>query len=136
MTGFLATCPREVQAAGGDLRCRALVAVFALAVNIGFYLPDIPGEASAGIPGIDKVYHVGAFAITVWAVGRLLAPRRRFPMGWVVLAAITHAVVIEGVQGALLPHRSSDPEDVLADAVGAALGVLAWWIERRWRLRA
>ncbi|MBK0332236.1 VanZ family protein [Brachybacterium sp. MASK1Z-5] len=117
-------------------RVRVLVAGVALLANIGFYLPSVPDTGPAGPVRIDTVYHVGVFALTVWACGRLLAPARRFPIGWVVLAAAAHAVLIEVLQGALLPHRSADPDDVLADLVGIAIGVLAWTAERWIRRRA
>ncbi|MCG7310241.1 VanZ family protein [Brachybacterium sp. ACRRE] len=117
-------------------RVRVLVAGLALLANIGFYLPSVPDTGPAGPVRIDTVYHVGVFALTVWAFGRLLAPARRFPIGWVVLAAAAHAVIIEVLQGALLPHRSADPGDVLADLVGIAIGVLAWTAEQRIRRRA
>lgn len=114
---------------------RLLVAGIALLANLGFYLPSVPETGPAGPVGIDTIYHVGVFALTVWALGRLLAPQRRFPIGWVVLAAAVHAVLIEILQGALLPQRSADPADVLADLVGIAVGVLAWTVERRLRRR-
>ncbi|UEJ82705.1 VanZ family protein [Brachybacterium halotolerans subsp. kimchii] len=117
-------------------RLRVLVAGIALLANIGFYLPSVPDTGPAGPVRIDTVYHVGVFALTVWAFGRLLAPARRFPIGWVALAAAAHAVLIEVLQGALLPHRSADPGDVLADLVGIAIGVLAWTAEPRIRRRA
>lgn len=118
---------------GLDLRPdRVVVLVVALVLNIGFYLPEAPsGVGGVSFPGIDKVFHLVVFALTVWAVGRVLAPERRFPMGWVAIAGVVHAVLIEVVQGALLPHRSMDGTDVLADSIGVALGVLAWWAERR-----
>lgn len=129
----LAAVPGEVRRAGGSLPLRLAVLALALAANLGFYLPSIPAQApGAGIPGADKLVHVGVFALTVWAAGRLLAPRRRFPMGWVVLAALAHAVLVELVQ-ALLPARSPGADDVLADALGIGLGVLAWMLERRLR---
>lgn len=110
------------------------LAALALLANVGFYLPSVPspGPAVGGIPGIDGIYHVGTFALTVWAVGRLLAPSRRFPIGWVVLVAVAHGALIEAVQGAALPHRSADPGDVLADLVGIVLGLGLWCAERRW----
>lgn len=118
-----------------DLRPeRMIVLVLALVLNVGFYLPDAPsGVGGVSFPGMDKVFHLGVFALTVWAVGRVLAPERRFPMGWVAIAGLVHAVLIEVVQGALLPHRSMDGTDVLADSIGVALGVLGWWVERRVR---
>lgn len=112
---------------------RLAVLSLALVANIGFYLPrvpDLPGGGDA-LPGLDKLVHIGVFALTVWAAGRVLAPRRRFPMGWVVVAALGHALVVEIVQALFAPLRSADPDDVLADVVGIALGVLLWWLERR-----
>lgn len=105
--------------------------VLAVLLNVGFYLPSVPGEQTAGIPGLDKVYHAGVFALTVWAFGRLLAPQRRFPMGWVVIVAICHAPFIELIQAIALPDRDPDLGDVLADWAGVGIGLLAWWIERR-----
>ncbi len=37
---------------------------------------------------------------------------------------VAHAVVSEVVQATLLPLRSGDPRDALADVVGVGLGVL------------
>ena len=101
---------------------RIALVVIALAANIGFYLPKVPAAGGAGgIPGLDKVVHISVFALTVWAVGRLVAPVRRFPMGWVVLGALTHAGLIELVQS-FEPARSADPGDLLADAdIGGSL---------------
>ncbi|GAB2547695.1 VanZ family protein [Brachybacterium huguangmaarense] len=116
-----------------DLRPVALVpVVLALVLNAGFYLPRVPGAEPVGllVPMADKLVHVGVFALTVWAIGRVLAPRRRFPIGWVALGALAHAVLVEAIQGALLPGRSASPGDVVADAIGIALGVTAWWAER------
>src|SRR5699024_11050746 len=99
--------------------------------NIGFYLPRIPaGVPGAGIPGADKLTHAVVFALTVWAAGRLLAPRTRFPMGWVVIAALVHTLVSELVQGLALTGRGADIGDVLAGVVGIALGLAVWIGER------
>lgn len=70
----------------------------------------------------------GLFAATV-AHRRQPAPARRFPIGWVVVAAPVHALVVELVQHAAIPGRSGDPLDVLFDVVGIALGPL-WAGER------
>lgn len=116
-----------------DLGLMALAVV----LNIGFYLPEVPAQPAPGVdvPGFDKVFHAGAFALTVWALGRVLAPRG-LAMGVVALAALAHAVLIEALQGAALPHRSASAADVLADAAGIAAGMLAWALERRIRRRA
>src|SRR5699024_11391888 len=66
--------------------------------------------------------------------GRLLAPQKRFPMGWVVLAALAHALLIELVQLAL-PQRSTEGADVVFDVIGIALG-FGLWLGERLRRRA
>jgi VanZ family protein len=133
---FLRRIPAEIDRAGGSLPWRAGLLGLALLVNIGFYLPSLPeGTPGAGTPGLDKAVHLLVFALTVFAAGRLLAPRRRFPIGWVALVALVHAVVIELVQLVAMPDRSADVADVLFDAVGIALG-LARGAGERGRRRA
>lgn len=129
---FVSRLPDEVRRVGGALRWRVILLVVALALNVGFYLPSIPeGVPGSGVPGADKFAHVAVFALTVWAAGRVLAPRARFPMGWVVIAAFLHAVFIEVAQGLFLSAgRGADLNDVVADMVGIALGVGLWIGER------
>lgn len=75
--------------------------------------------------GADKVVHLALFAALAGTA------RWRFGGGPLVLLAVAaYAPVSELVQGALLPDRSGDPYDVLADLVGVALG---WRAARRAR---
>ncbi len=116
---------------GASLPLRLGIAVIALLANIAFYLPKVPSATpGVSIPGLDKVVHVAIFALTVWAIGRLLAPLKRFPMGWVVILAAVHAGLIELLH-TLLPNRSADPWDLVADLGGIVLGLGCWWYERR-----
>lgn len=114
---------------------RRLIALGALITNVGFYLPRVPSPGGSSALPLDKLVHALVFALTVWALGRLLAPPerypRRFPIGWVAVLAIVHAVVIEVVQSLALASRSGDVRDVVADLIGVAIGLLAWWLERR-----
>lgn len=134
IVAFLSRLPDEVRRAGGSLPLRLLVLAGALVLNVAFYLPRVPEVPGAGVPGLDKVVHVVVFAVTVWAAGRVLAPHTRFPMGWVVIAACFHAVVIEVVQGLFLEERGAEAGDVLAGVIGVALG-LGLWIGERVRQR-
>lgn len=128
---FLRRLPAQNAAAGGSLPARAAVLLLALVLNVGFYLPSLPaGTPGQGVPGVDKLVHLLVFALTVWAAGRLLAPVRRFPMGWVVLVALAHALLVELVQLLVLPQRSGDWADVLLDVLGIALGTGLWVLER------
>lgn len=128
---FIRLLPSEIRRVGGSLGRRLGLLALALLLNIGFYLPSLPeGTPGVGVPGLDKAVHLLVFALTVFAAGRVLAPRKRFPMGWVVIVVFAHAVLIELVQLAVLPARSGDPADVLFDVVGIALGVALWAGER------
>lgn len=136
IAAFLSRLPEDIRRVGGSLPLRATLLAVALVLNIGFYLPRIPASVpGSGVPGLDKVTHVAVFALTVWAAGRVLAPRTRFPMGWVVIAALLHAVLIELIQGLVLGDgRTAEAGDLLADVIGIALGLGLWIGGRRRRL--
>jgi len=98
-------------------------AVVAVIVQLAvLYAPRAPQVDAGGVP-IDKLVHALVFAVPVIALVRAGLPR-----GWVVGVMASHAVLSELVQAALLPGRSGDPGDVVADLVGVAIGVavLAW----------
>ena len=103
------------------MRSRWLLAAVVLAQLVVLYAPRAP--STGGVPGLDKVVHVLVFAV-VAAVGL----RARVPRWVVLLLTVGHAPVSELVQATLLPGRSGDPLDLLADLAGCALG---WWVPRR-----
>lgn len=84
-----------------------------------------PSGGGSGPPGSDKVVHLLLFAALAatarWCFGALLP---------VLVAVAAYAPVSELVQALLLPGRSGDPLDVVADLVGVALG---WTLGRRLR---
>ncbi len=99
-------------------RWRVALAVL-VAVHLAvLYAPDTGGAPT--FPAADKVVHVATFASVALAGLRAGLGAR----WWPALVA-GHAVVSELVQHWLLPGRSGDPADVVADLLGAALGVLA-----------
>jgi VanZ family protein len=78
----------------------------------------------------DKVVHVLLFLAPT--VAGLLAGLRP---GWVVGLVALHAPVSELVQHFLLPNRSGDVWDAVADLSGVVLGVtlvMVWRARRRW----
>ena len=85
------------------------------------YAPRAP--STGGVPGLDKVVHVVVFGLVVWAGLRAGVAR---PL--VILVSVVQAPVSELLQWAVLPQRSGDPLDLVADLVGCALG---WWVARR-----
>lgn len=75
--------------------------------------------------GADKVVHLLLFAALAGTA------RWRFGRVALVLAAVAgYAVLSEIAQAFVLPGRSGDPYDVLADLTGAGLG---WLLARRAR---
>lgn len=99
------------------LRWWLLLAALLAVHLVVLYAPRAGGPGQ--FPGIDKVVHAATFGSVAWAGLRAGIPAR-----WWVPLVSAHAVVSELVQYSLLPHRSGDPLDVLADLVGVALGVL------------
>jgi VanZ family protein len=81
----------------------------------------MPRSMAPEAHGWDKVEHVFAFAVlgvlAVWAL-----PWRAWRL---VLLLIAFGILIEILQGVLPVGRDADPFDVLADAVGVALGMAA-----------
>lgn len=80
----------------------------------GLYTPVVPGPA--GVPGLDKVAHALAFGVPA-AVAWWLGAR------WVVVLLVVHALASEPLQHYLVPGRTLDWWDTVADLVGIALGV-------------
>ena len=90
----------------------------------GLYAPQMPGPD--GVPGLDKVGHLVAFAVPA-ALAWWLRAR------WLLPVLVLHALVSEPLQAVLAPGRQPDPVDAVADLVGIALGVwVAATTARRW----
>lgn len=101
---------------------RSMLVVLLVAITYLALVPEPPKSVSTGW---DKSNHALAFAslafVSVWA----LWPRPR-QWGLLVVALLAYGVGIEIAQH-FLPPRSADAQDVVADAVGIALGLLAAW---------
>lgn len=100
---------------------RAAWLLFAVAVVANLVLlfwPRAPG--TAGIPHLDKAVHLVSFAFVTWSGARAGLVLRAL-----VAVLAVHAVTSELIQHTLLPGRSGDPGDVLADLAGVAGVVLA-----------
>ena len=98
-----------------------LAVLLQLAVLYDPRAPSVGGLAD--VAGLDKVVHAGLFAL-VMVAGRA-AHLPRVPL---LLLTVVQAPLSEIVQWTLLPHRSGDPWDVVADLAGCLLG---WWLTRR-----
>jgi VanZ family protein len=97
----------------------------------------IPMSAFPSMTGLDKLVHglaYGALTLSfllagVWRPGR---GEGRYPMAALAipLCAVVVGVIVELIQD-VQSYRSMDAFDALADAVGAALGVVLWFALRR-----
>ena len=94
---------------------RLLFAGTVLVQLLVLYLPRAP---AAGGPGLDKLVHAAVFGAVLWA-----GLRCGFPTVPLVVALLAHAVLSEVLQERLLPNRSGDPLDVVADTVGVLLAL-------------
>ncbi|TDE96201.1 VanZ family protein [Occultella glacieicola] len=86
---------------------------------VALYWPRIE-TPDTGVPSADKVAHALIFA-AVMATGCLAG----IPARWLALGLAAHAVLSELIQHVVLPDRTGDPLDLLADLAGIALG---WYV--------
>ncbi len=103
---------------------RALLGLLWLAVSYLALTPDPPPQIDTGW---DKANHILAFASLAGAAMLAFSPARSKPA---VIAAllVVYGILIEVLQS-FVPGRTADAADVVADAVGIALGLLAaWWL--------
>jgi VanZ family protein len=100
-----------------------------------FYLGLIPvPRVETGFVPADKVAHLVAFGGMQWLFLRALSffrARGRFQIAATVGFAAFAGLLLELAQ-ALVPHRSADVWDFVADSLGAVLGGgLSWLLLRR-----
>lgn len=83
---------------------------------------------------LDKVVHIGLFAMLVflWCLpvrSRVEQPRLNKIYTAITLVFIGYGIAIEFVQRNLIPYRSFDFFDIVADAIGCVIGLL---VIRKW----
>lgn len=83
-------------------------------------LPPVPLDLD--VRASDKIGHLLAYAVlSAWAVA-IFARRRAH--GWSALALLALGIALEFAQAMLTADRQAEAADVLADALGIALGQL------------
>lgn len=85
-------------------------------------LPD-PGTG-------DRFEHTAAWFVLT-ATGYLLAPNRRLA---IPIFALAYGVLVELAQAVAPYGRHGDPLDLVADATGVAIAVIAYMVAARMRL--
>lgn len=90
------------------------------------------GPAPGSLPEFplsDKLLHAGAYAlmaILFYRAYRTLRPRSVGTAGLSVFSAVLYGLFDE-LHQSFVPARSADGFDLLADAVGACVGMLLYW---------
>ena len=106
-------------------RRRVGLALVVVGHLLAIYWPRVGLEGP--VTWTDKVVHVLLFAAPVVAAYAARVPRA----GWVAAAVAVHAPVSEWLQHAVLPNRSGDAWDAVADLGGVVLGVTLGVVGRR-----
>lgn len=86
-----------------------------------------PGLAVGPLIGPDKLVHAAVYALLAASLYRATGR----PV-WAIVLATAYGCTDE-LHQAMVPGRTSDPFDVMADAIGAVLGVASTWAWRRAR---
>lgn len=95
--------------------------VLAVAIQLlALYAPRVEVPGGADVPGSDKAVHALVFAL-VMITGVLTG----LPARWLALVLVAHAGLSELVQHVLLPGRTGDALDAVADVAGVTLG---WYL--------
>lgn len=114
--------------AGRPARSWAGVGVLLVAVAVQLVVLYDPSPSGIpAFPGLDKIVHATVFLMPT--VAGILVLRRRPWLTPVIMAV--HAPLSEVLQASLLPTRSGDPMDALADVCGVALGTVVGIVLRR-----
>jgi hypothetical protein len=103
------------------------LALYALASSILLVLCVLPTKDLPDPGTGDRFEHTAAWFVLT-ATGYLLAPNRTWAIPTYALA---YGVIIELVQGLAPTGRHSDPLDFVADSLGVALAVAAYFATRR-----
>ena len=101
---------------------RALLVLLMAAVLVLALMPSPPPSIDTGW---DKLNHVLAFS-TLAVAGRFSFPGARTPVWLLIGGLLAFGVLIELLQ-MLVPTRSAEVADVLADGVGIAVGLVVHW---------
>ncbi|WP_327053154.1 VanZ family protein [Halomicrococcus gelatinilyticus] len=122
----------EDSAARARLRW-AVALLVAVAIGVASVV-SAPGGVGAAGPlgaGVDKWFHAAGYAALALALAAALDGRRpRRTTALAAILAVTYGAAIELVQGPLAT-RTCDPLDLAANAVGAVVAALGWWVVGR-----
>jgi VanZ family protein len=103
---------------------------------VATYLLTLPGSQFPKITWMDKIplfdkwVHIGLFSILTFLWCRVVKTEKAFLS--VAIISLLYGIVIEFIQHYFIPYRGFEGWDILADAVGCAIGFLA---AKKWLLK-
>lgn len=106
---------------------RWLPLAVALLILVASLVPGGGGGGTLGPVGVDKLLHVAGYAVLAGTSLWTLRDRRLGTTLAVVVLVTGYGGVVELLQGPV-PGRAVSLLDLVADAVGALLGVAGWWV--------
>jgi VanZ family protein len=107
------------------LRRKELAVGWLLFISILFFIPgsDLPKKPWFSDIHIDKWVHVGLFTVLLFL---WKAAFRKPGTSIMIMLAVLYGLFVEIFQGWLVPNRSFDLYDLLADTAGSVLGLFIW----------
>jgi VanZ family protein len=84
----------------------------------------LPKTKLITIPFFDKIVHIVLFAILSWLALNAFGSSRKLWNTKIVGAICLYGILIEFVQLYFIPFRSFEIVDIVADTIGALLGLL------------
>lgn len=121
---------RRIKAILGSKLLFWLALLYSIAITILFFIPT-DGLPSVGGSGMDKVVHVlfFFFLVLLWQTVIFKKNEDAIPkkiIFWILGIILVYGILVEVIQEQLTDTRTADPFDVLADLIGAVLGVLVF----------
>jgi VanZ family protein len=108
---------------------RLLIAIaWLIFISSLFFLPGAAFPKADWLSDIqfDKWVHIGFFIVLVGLWSWALETANKLQYFFLVFAAILYGLCVELVQHYLVVNRSFDPGDLVADSIGALLGLFIW----------
>lgn len=107
------------------LTALSFIGVFIACAIPGHDLPDVD------IINVDKLAHVGMFAVLGWFLLHALGSEVKGRVAWTLLLGAAYGGLIEVYQAVMPIGRSGDVIDGFADAIGILLAVVVFQVFRR-----
>jgi VanZ family protein len=100
-----------------------------LFISILFFLPGsaLPHENWFSRVYIDKWVHTGFFVVLLFLWRSAFQSNAKSFSLMLFLIAVIYGLIVEFVQKWWVPNRDFDYFDLLFDALGSVLGLIAWW---------